>query len=67
MIKPECLEKKWLEELKDKKNPAVDIALFERMFYAFELLGNLTKIRKDFIFKGGDADRRAGICKLKQN
>jgi predicted nucleotidyltransferase component of viral defense system len=53
MINPKCFEKNWLENFKSQKYPAIDLTLFERMLYAFELLGNLTKIKNDFIFKGG--------------
>lgn len=53
MIDPVCFENKWMNDIKSGLNPSLDIALLERMIYAFELLGQLTKVNKDFIFKGG--------------
>jgi predicted nucleotidyltransferase component of viral defense system len=53
MIDPICFEEPWLRDVKSKINPAVDIVLLERMIYAFELLGQITKVKNDFIFKGG--------------
>lgn len=53
MIDPLCFENKWMTDIKSGLNPSLDIALLERMIYAFELLGQLTKVNTDFIFKGG--------------
>lgn len=53
MINPECFEKEWLESLKKSFDRKVDVNLFERTIYAFELLCQLTKINNNFIFKGG--------------
>lgn len=53
MIDPVCFENKWMTDIKSGLNPSLDIALLERMIYAFELLGQLTKVDQDFIFKGG--------------
>ena len=55
MIDPLCFENKWMTDIKSGFSPSLDIALLERMIYAFELLGQLTKVNKDFIFKGGTA------------
>jgi predicted nucleotidyltransferase component of viral defense system len=55
MIDPICFEEKWLTNIKVKLNPNIDITLLERMIYALELLGQLTKVNDKFIFKGGTA------------
>lgn len=52
MIKKHCFSKEWILGIR-KKFKKADPILIEKTIYSFELLGNLAKLKSDFVFKGG--------------
>ena len=54
MIRPNCFEKEWVEDLRKQKGSGkINPSLLEKMIHALYLLQNLKTQGLDFVFKGG--------------